>query len=73
MEQLRRIGQVELYDPGHYVVSQMLPVVDVKQLMDRLPEPIALNKGQTWTQSLGLLTDASKAPQKRPHRKNCCR
>jgi hypothetical protein len=42
----------------------MLPEIDVKQLMDRLPEPIALNKGQTWTQNLGLSTDASKAPQK---------
>ena len=59
-----RVGQPELYDRASYVLSQILPEVDVSQVMDGLPAPVALVKGQTWAQNLVLATDPSKSPQK---------
>ena len=59
-----RVGQPELYDRASYVLSQILPEVDVSQVMDGLPAPVALVKGQTWAQNLVLTTDPSKSPQK---------
>ncbi|MBB1382704.1 hypothetical protein H5071_12280, partial [Shewanella sp. SR41-2] len=59
-----QVGQPELYDRASYVLSQILPEVDVSQVMDGLPAPVALVKGQTWAQNLVLTTDPSKSPQK---------
>jgi hypothetical protein len=59
-----RVGQPELYDRASYVLSQMLPEIEVKQVMDGLPAPVALVKGQTWAQNLLLTTDPSKSSQK---------
>jgi hypothetical protein len=59
-----RIGQPELYDRASYVVSQMLPAIEVTQVMDGLPAPVALVNGLSWAQNLVLTTDPSKSSQK---------
>lgn len=59
-----RVGQAELRDRASYVLEQMLPDIDTQLVMDGLPEPAALVKGQTWAQNLVLTLDQSKSPQK---------
>ncbi|GGP61320.1 PKD domain-containing protein [Shewanella saliphila] len=59
-----RVGQAELRDRASYVLGQMLPDINTQLVMDGLPEPVALVKGQTWAQNLVLTVDQSKSPQK---------
>ena len=59
-----RVGQVELRDRASYVLGQMLPNINTQLVMDGLPEPVALVKGQTWAQNLVLTADQSKSLQK---------
>lgn len=59
-----RVGQAELRDRASYVLGQMLPDINTQLVMDGLPEPVALVKGQTWAQNLVLTADQSKSPQK---------
>jgi hypothetical protein len=42
----------------------MLPNINTQLVMDGLPEPVALVKGQTWAQNLVLTADQSKSLQK---------
>lgn len=59
-----RVGQAELRDRASYVLGQMLPDINTQLVMDGLPEPVALVKGQTWAQNLVLTADQSTSPQK---------